>query len=275
MSKVGQTLLSNVITGITSQQTKLIAAGKTAMLQFATAIRTQQVAVKTASLTLISSCVSAISSAVSKFRNVGRDLVRGFANGISANTFLAEAKARLMAAAAEDAAKDELGIQSPSKVGREIGGFFGIGFVNGIAGWVDKAYTAGTDIAGSAKNGLSDAVRRIGEYVDGNMDAQPTIRPILDLSDVESGARAIGGMLGFNSSMGVLANVGSISTMMNRHNQNRGNDDIISAINKLGNELGKRGGDTYQVNGVTYDDGSNVATAVREIVRAARTERRV
>ena len=63
--------------------------------------------------------------------------------------------------------------------------------------------------------------------------------------------------------------------MMNRHNQNRGNDDVISAINKLSNELSKHRGDTYQVNGVTYDDGSNVATAVREIVRAARTERRV
>lgn len=275
MSKVGQTLLTNVITGITSQQVKLVTAAKTAMMQFVTAIRSQQVAVKTASLTLISSCVSAISSAVSKFRNVGRDLVRGFANGISANTFLAEAKARLMASAAAEAAKKELDEHSPSKVGYEIGDFFGVGFVNGIAGCISKAYATGTDIASSAKNGLSDAVRRIGEYVDGNMDAQPTIRPILDLSDVESGARAIGGMLGFNPSMGVLANVGGINTMMSRHNQNRGNDDVISAINKLSNELSKHRGDTYQVNGVTYDDGSNVATAVREIVRAARTERRV
>ncbi|MEG2278321.1 MAG: hypothetical protein RSC80_10950, partial [Odoribacter sp.] len=33
-------------------------------------------------------------------------------------------------------------------------------------------------------------------------------------------------------------------------------------------------GDTYIVDGITYDDGSNVARAIKDIVRAARVERR-
>ena len=33
-------------------------------------------------------------------------------------------------------------------------------------------------------------------------------------------------------------------------------------------------GDTNIVNGVTYDDGSNVSTAVRDLVRAAKIKRR-
>ena len=32
---------------------------------------------------------------------------------------------------------------------------------------------------------------------------------------------------------------------------------------------------TYHVNGITYDDNSNVASAVKSLVRAARIERRV
>jgi hypothetical protein len=35
------------------------------------------------------------------------------------------------------------------------------------------------------------------------------------------------------------------------------------------------GNTTYQVTGITYDDGSNIATAVEDIVRAARIERRI
>ena len=63
--------------------------------------------------------------------------------------------------------------------------------------------------------------------------------------------------------------------MMNQRNQNGVNSDVVSAINKLRKDLGNtRGGDTYNVNGVTYDDGSNISNAVKSIVRAARIERR-
>jgi hypothetical protein len=106
------------------------------------------------------------------------------------------------------------------------------------------------------------------------MDSQPTIRPVLDLSDVESGAGLIGRM--FNgTSVGVNANVGAINSMMNTKVQNASNDDVIAAINELGEALANKSGDTYQINGVTYDDGSNIAEAVQTLIRAARLERRV
>jgi hypothetical protein len=57
--------------------------------------------------------------------------------------------------------------------------------------------------------------------------------------------------------------------------QNGGNGDVISAIDKLRDSLGNIGGNTYNVNGVTYDDGSNVSNAVQSLIRAARIERRV
>ena len=59
---------------------------------------------------------------------------------------------------------------------------------------------------------------------------------------------------------------------MNR--QNGANDDIISALNKLRGDLGNTKGDTYIVDGVTYDDGSNITDAVKTLVRAAKVERR-
>ena len=62
--------------------------------------------------------------------------------------------------------------------------------------------------------------------------------------------------------------------MMNR-NQNGANDDVVSAINDLGKAISNMSGDTYSINGITYDDGSNITNAVQSIVRAARQERRI
>ena len=81
-------------------------------------------------------------------------------------------------------------------------------------------------------------------------------------------------MLSMNPSVGVLSNIGAISSMMNA-NQNGTNDDVVSAIKDLGKSLSGMSGDTYNVNGVTYDDGSNITNAVKSIVRAAKVERRI
>ena len=76
-------------------------------------------------------------------------------------------------------------------------------------------------------------------------------------------------------SIGVESNLNAISSGMNARVQNGTNADVVSAIDKLRNDISNIGGNSYNVNGVTYDDGSNVANAVEAIVRAARIERRV
>lgn len=75
-------------------------------------------------------------------------------------------------------------------------------------------------------------------------------------------------------SVGMTSNIRAISSMMNNGQNGATNYDVISAINDLGSKLGTPSGDTYQINGVTYDDGSNISDAVKTIVRAARIERR-
>ena len=186
---------------------------------------------------------------------------------------MAKAKARAMARAAANAAAQELEEESPSKVGYEIGDFFGIAFVYGIADNIKKAFKASTEMATSAKDGLSRAISKVSDLINTDMDMQPTIRPVLDLSDISNGAGAISGMFNMRPSVGVMANIGSISNMMNR-NQNGTNNDVISAIKDLGRKISDSSGDTYQINGITYDDGSNVTNAIKTIVREARMERR-
>ena len=82
-------------------------------------------------------------------------------------------------------------------------------------------------------------------------------------------------MLGVGSSVGVLANVGTVGAMMRGYSQNGTNDDVVSAINKLRSDLGNIGGTSYNINGITYSEGTEVADAIGTLVRAAKMERRI
>lgn len=210
-----------------------------------------------------------------KFYAAGSYLVDGFASGISANTYKAAAKSAAMAEAAVNAARRVLDEHSPSKVFYNIGDFAGIGFVNALTDHVGTSYDAAFDMASSAKSGLSDAIDKIRKMIDSGMDTQPTIKPVLDLSDVRSGVGAMNNLLSMGTSRTVLANVGAINSTMNRRSQNAGNDDIVSAIDKLRGELGNVGNTNYNINGLSYKDDAELDAAFKTIVRAVTVGRRV
>ena len=214
-------------------------------------------------------------SVYSDAKEIGKNLVQGFCVGIDENSFMAEARAVAMAQAALQAAKATLGVKSPSREFYKIGNFSVLGFTNALVDGTSKAYNAGYDMAETAKTGLSKAISRVSDIINSDIDSQPTIRPVLDLSDVETGAGYLSSMFNDGPSIGVMANLRSISSGMNSKIQNGTNNDVVSAINKLRKDLGNVSGNTYNVNGVTYDDGSNITNAVKELVRAVKIEGRV
>ena len=242
------------------------------MTQFVTGVSSKTQAVKNALLVMISDSINSSRVHYASFYSAGSYLVDGFAAGISANSYKAAAKASAMASAAVAAAQAALGINSPSKVFYQIGEYTGQGLINALSDYGSKVYNAGSDMADSARSGLADAIGKVKDIINGEVDMQPTIRPVLDLSNVQAGAGAINGM--FGSSIGLMANVGAINRGMNS-NQNGVNDDVVTAINALRKDLSNVGNTTYSINGVTYDDGSNISDAVKSLVRAAKVERRI
>ena len=63
--------------------------------------------------------------------------------------------------------------------------------------------------------------------------------------------------------------------MVNQRNQNGVNSDIVTAIDKLHKDLQNVGNTSYNINGITYDDGSNISEAIKTLVNAAVVERRM
>ena len=199
------TIVSGCLTAIRNKFHEFNTVGQTTMTNLIAGIRTKNQLAKDAFVQIINSCLTAIRNKYTDFYNAGKYLVEGFAKGIDEYTWYAEARARAMARAPAQAAEAELDINSPSKVGYRIGGFFGMGFVNSLIDYTDKSYDAGASVAKSAKEGLRNAVSKIGDFIENGIDSQPTIRPLLDLSDVTEGAGRLSALLSRNQAMKISA----------------------------------------------------------------------
>ena len=268
-----RTLVNAMVKAIESKKSAFNSAGVACMTQLANGIKRMGTSVRSAVASAMSSAVSSLRSYYSSFYSAGAYVAQGFANGISANSYMAAAKARAMANAAASAARAALDEHSPSKVFYKIGDFAGQGFVNALGDYVDTAYDSGFEMADSARAGLASTMRKIADIINSDVDTQPTIRPVLDLSELKAGVGDIDGLFGTEPSLGILSRTSRISAMMSNR-QNGSNSDVVSAINKLRASLGNGGSNVYNINGITYDDGSNIESAVKELVRAARVERR-
>jgi len=118
----------------------------------------------------------------------GKQIVTGITEGVEAEKPNLLSTLAQMAKSAVKAVKDVLKINSPSRVFRELGSYTGLGFVDGLKDYAGKTYDAGANMAESAKDGLSNALSMVAELASGDFDMQPTIRPVLDLSNVTSTA---------------------------------------------------------------------------------------
>lgn len=213
-------------------------------------------------------------SGYNAFYDAGEALVDGLAAGIKANKSTATSAAQNVADAVEAIIRAAWKVNSPSKVFYDIALGIGEGMSYGIKDSGNDVINSADVLADKARKGLGGALARINTLINDSMDVQPTISPVLDLTNVKSGVGTLNGILS-TSSIGVNANIGAISTMMGRRSQNGVNGDVVYAIDKLRKDLGRVGNSTYNINGITYDDGSNVSDAVRVLVRAAKIERRV
>ena len=221
----------------------------------------------------LDAATSGISSYYTNFYKCGEYLATGFTNGIKSNSYKAKLAAIDMAKLADQAAREKLGIESPSKVFKEIGGYVPKGFARGIENLSYLGVRAVEGMSNDAIDSASKVLSNVTAALTDDVNTQPTIRPVVDLSNVESSSDAISNMLAIDPTVSAFSNVRSISAMMNR-NQNGANDDVVSAIKDLGKTIGKASGDTYQINGITYDSGSEVSEAIQTLIRASIIEGR-
>ena len=268
-------LTTTIQTTFASGKTSLMVVGRELITALVDGMTTGKMHLEPAVKQICDDTVSSIRLKRSDFHDAGVYLAEGFANGIDASAFKAKASAVAMATAALEAAEEALGIASPSKETAKIGGYFGQGFVNSIKDYALSAYNVSSEMADSAKRGLSEAVAKIQNVLSSDIDTTPVIRPVLDLSEVKTGVDGLGSMFNNNGFVGVKANIGAIGSAVEQRRQNGNNVNVITAIDKLHKDLKTLSRPSYTIDGITYDDGSEVSEAIKTLVRAAKIERRV
>jgi tape measure domain-containing protein len=273
-TSIGHSILSSIKSSLNYNIQQFKTSGETIMSNFVSGIKGSKNTASSAFTSMMAFITLSLKGYYNNFYTIGGYLVTGFANGISASAYKAKAKAKDMAKDAEKAAREELQVHSPSKKLDKVGQYFGMGFANGIDKKSHLSVQAAKTMAASAIDSTKQTISRLSQMLAMDVDAQPTIRPVMDLSDINSGVATMNGMLAMNPSVGVMTNIGAINASM-RNRQNGNANDVISAINTLGKTLGNTRGDTYIIDGITYDDGSGINDAVQTLIRAARIERRM
>ena len=268
-------LAVDIVDKLKSKNDAINKAGSTVITKFIKGIEDKTGSVKTATSKVVSSAVTAISDKYTNFYNNGKYLGSGLVLGIEAKEDAVYDAAYKLGQKAVQGEKDGQKSNSPSKLTIQAGKWLGEGLVIGINKMERSVYKAGHNMGENAVDPISQAISNISKVINSDVDAQPTIRPVMDLSDVESGAKTINGLLGNGVPIGTYSNLRMINSMMNERAQNGSNNaDVVNAINKLNKKLDNVGNTYNSINGVTYDDGSNIHNAIGEIVRAARIERR-
>ena len=274
ISKAMGTAMSGCIEKISDKKSSMKKAAKDLISAVAKSITDKKDSMSKAFKTLVSGGADAIKGQYKSFYDAGKYVVTGFAAGISANTFMAQAKAVAMAQAAISSARATLAINSPSKVFRAIGAGVPEGFAQGISMFGSAIRKATNGMADMAISGTKRAISNISDVFSGDINTQPTIKPVVDLSNVRTGAAAISGMFSANPSVGLLTNIGSINSTMSRRNQNNNSAEVVSAIHELKKVIRNNPNNVYQIGDVSYGDDSAVSNAVKDLIGAIIRERR-
>lgn len=148
-----------------------------------------------------------ISGTVSEFVNVGKNIVNGIIDGIQSMISNVVSTVENLADQALDGIRDFLGIASPSKAFAEVGKFCAVGMADGITKYASGVTDATEDMGDASLKTMQDTMSRLTDAMNADLDSAPVITPVLDLTDVKSGANTLANMLSKGQSYSLAQNV--------------------------------------------------------------------
>lgn len=261
-----------IVTAITFKMdsiTEAISNGIHAMADYFSSTETRTLLISRVSK-LCNSIINTLENRWDDFYDSGRYLTQGFINGMEDTSSSISDKASELARRALESMEKTLDEHSPSKETYRIGAFAGMGFANALTDSTKDVVSASTYMANSAKDSLIDSMSKIGYMIDNDLDLSPVITPVLDLTNVTNGIGSVNGLFRSPTTINGIASISGIT-------RNNSRTDVVDAINALRKDLGNVNNTTYNnvINGMTYDDGSNIVNAMSDLFTAVKMEGRI
>ncbi len=195
---------------------------------------------------LVSSMTTELRNYYTDFHSAGEYLDMGLANGILSGDWRVANAARYVASVAVKASRQTLAINSPSRIGAELGMYWDMGMANGLNHYASLVSDAARESSQNAVDTAKGIVAKVSEVMSSDMSFAPTITPVLDASNIQSGIGGINSLFG-----GRVITLNGVSTVQlaDRTEQsipNQNGSDYASIVNAIGNvnnqieELGQR-----------------------------------
>lgn len=201
--------------------------------------------------TVMDAAKTAADSYRSRFVLVGWDICYGVRDGIRNGTSVVTSMARSMATQAYNAAKAALVSNSPSKKFMELGEFSSEGFAIGIGNLSRVVEKSASGMGSGALDATKRSIASFASILSDDMETDPVVRPVVDLSDVTRGARQIGTMLSGSRSISVSASADRASrlagemTKSKNERQNGNEEGFMNPVSATYGGVNITGNDFY------------------------------
>lgn len=202
-----KTVISDCVSAIGDKAREFLSKGKELIYNVRNGIQSKVDDVVNAAKNIIKKALDGIKGFISKFIDVGKDIIDGLKDGISKAAKGAVDTAKDVAKGALDGAKSLLGIHSPSKEFAKVGRFSVEGMAQGLNQYAGLVADASANVGETAVDSMSKAISGIADRLDSEMETDPTIRPVLDLSDITNGVSQIDDMLYSQRSMQLASSI--------------------------------------------------------------------
>lgn len=176
--------------------------------------------------------------------DAGKNVGYGYGDGIESTNSYVKRKADTLAGNSLRAIKDRIRSASPSKETRKLGKFGGLGFGLGFRDTTAYVKAQATNMADRGLYAIQSVMEHLRDSLDFNAEIDPTIRPVLDLEQIQNGVNTIGSM--FNSQQLAVAGafgmdpyafngIRSVTSASDRAPS--GDQSVVNAIGELQGEI--------------------------------------
>ena len=227
------------INGISSKMSDIVNAAFNLIISFinglADAVNNHNGELISAAGNLVKAFINAIKNFASEAMSAGGYIVEGFVNGIRGAISKAANAAAELGRAAINAAKNALDINSPSKEFETLGMWSDYGLAGGFTNNSDVVTSASENVALSALDAMRQGIAGICDILTEGIE-EPSITPVVDLSQIQNGAKTINDLMNFDS-FGIDGTVSQTVTTSKALNKMLSPNEIESNNKIVSNEI--------------------------------------
>lgn len=213
-------IITEFVNGIADNIGSVIDAGVNLLVKFLEGIGNNVQRVTDAAADLIIRFVNGLAATVETKSQEMRDaglrlagaIIDGMTGGLASRAKEVADGAMQMGRDAIAAIAGAIDSNSPSKETHKLGTYFGDGFHLGIAALSGKVNKTATSMGTSAVSTLKKSMSGIRSAIESDISTRPTIRPVLDLTDVKKGSGLLDTMIG-QPSLSVATSYDQASTL--------------------------------------------------------------